>query len=233
MKPILFSTPMVEAILDSCKSMTRRVITDLPEGVYRTDTDNSLTWGAYYGRTTDEYHATCCKEIKPKYLPGDVLWVRETFCLGKVECGENPDGSDGWYIEPDEDGGIIPKQWAISHNIGVDDIKWKPSIFMPKEFARIFLRVKRVWAERVQDITQAGAIDEGALLYDGWETPEYQRACTAAYADGTKPPLGFSPRERFEHLWNKLNKARGFGWDKNPWVWVYEFERIERPEEMA
>lgn len=216
MKPILFSTPMIRAILTGRKSMTRRVITGLPEGVYRIDTDNNITWGAYFGIWSDDYanhlmHATCCKEIKPKYLPGDVLWVRETFCLGKVECGENPDGSDGWYIEPDDDGGIIPKQWAESHDIGMDDVKWKPSIFMPKAFARIFLRVTGVRAEQLHDITEEDAIREGVMgLMD-------------------KIVYGLTGKTRFARLWDHLNKKRGYGWSTNPWVWVYEFERIERP----
>ncbi|MPM52192.1 hypothetical protein SDC9_98948 [bioreactor metagenome] len=199
MKPILFSTPMVEAILGDRKSMTRRVITELPKPYGLADSMEDLIALA-----------------KPRYLPGDVLWVRETFCLGKVECGENPDGSDAWYIEPDDDGGIIPKQWAISHDIGMDDVKWRPSIFMPKEFARIFLRVIGVRAEQVCDITEDDARAEGIgfPLFSKYDLEDY------GYAGC------------FEMLWDHLNEKRGYGWDKNPWVWVYKFERIERPEEQ-
>lgn len=79
---------------------------------------------------------------------------------------------------------------------------------MPKEIARIFLRVTDVRVERVQDITEQDAEREGVKSYD---------------------PM-FSSKEEFAVLWDSLNAKRGYGWDKNPWVWVYTFERIEKPE---
>lgn len=228
MKPILFSTPMVEAILKGWKSMTRRVINPQPPesalrclGICTGSTDKSQIGSAIFG---DEFYAEAF--VKIPYHQGDILYVRETFCLGNTVFGENPDGSDAWYIEPSDDGGIIPKQWAISQNVGTDDVKWKPSIFMPKEFARIFLRVTDVRAERVQGIAVEDVISEGLPCDNDLNNPDPSthagiKAWNLEYAQ-------FLYRE----LWDKLNAARGYGWDKNPWVWVYTFERITREEAM-
>lgn len=211
MKPILFSTPMVQAILAGHKTMTRRVITNK---------DYQLWVSSGF---SDKFIKDPENKLieKAPIKSGDILWVRETY-------KENMDGYTGQRF-----GGVVYK--ADSNLAGLSDQynPWKPSIFMPKAVARIFLRVTEVRAERIQDITQQDAIDEGALLYDGWETKEYKEQCAVASASGTKPPLGFSPRERFEHLWNKLNAARGYGWDTNPWVWVYTFERLTREETQA
>jgi hypothetical protein len=96
---------------------------------------------------------------------------------------------------------------------------------MPRKWARLFVEITDIRAERTQDITQIDAIEEGMLEYEGWETKDYKKARSAAIAAGTKPPLGFSPRERFFHLWDKLNKKRGYGVEVNPWVIVYTFKR--------
>lgn len=202
MKPILFSTPMVQANEAGIKTETRRVITDLRKLYGLLDSMEDII-----------------ELAKPKYLAGDVLWVRETWM---------PETEDGIPT-----GAYIYK--AIDHPEPDGDrpLKWRPSIHMPREAARTFLRVRDVWAEQVQEITQEGALHEGIQLYDGWETPEYKRACAAAYAAGTKPPLGMSPRERYKHLWDKLNKERGYGWDKNPWVWVYKYTKISKEEAEA
>ena len=208
MKPILFSTPMVQAILEGQKTMTRRVIDKDISNRFDIEVDGKPF--AYIDQATGDSYKP---EQVASYQSGNVLYVRETFCLGNVVCGENPDGSGAWYIEPSDDGGIIPKQWAISQNVGIDDVKWKPSIFMPKAFSRIFLRVTEVRAERLQNITEEDARAEGVreMHYLGVDQ---------------------TARAAFHDLWNKLNAARGYGWDKNPWVWVYTFERITREEAM-
>jgi hypothetical protein len=220
---------MVRAILAGQKSMTRRVINPQPEatatsclGICTDSTDRKRIGCAAFGQVhlVDSY-------IRPKYLAGDILYVRETFCLGNVESGENPDGSDAPYIEPNDDGGIIPKQWAIDENVGVDGVKWKPSIFMPKEFARIHLRVTGVRAERLQDITVEDVMSEGLPCDNELNNPDPSthtgiRAWNLEYA-----------RFLFHELWDKLNKKRGYGLDTNPWVWVYTFERSTREEAQA
>ena len=94
-----------------------------------------------------------------------------------------------------------------------DIVKWRPSIFMPREAARIFLRVTDVRAERLQDITEADAECEGVIA-------RHDTACT-----------GTSARISFAELWDSINNKRGYGWDKNPWIWVISFERVNISED--
>ena len=185
MKPILFSAEMVRAIQDLRKTQTRRVVKapvlqDVrePNEVYWKNGKVVFNW---CGETVGGF------EVKPKYQPGDILWVRETWfeneeCLlykaSKYENTKEYHGRNGWV-----------------------QIKWRPSIFMPRAAARIFLKVKNVKVERLQDITDADILAEG-----------------------------FKCREDFIVFWNILNEKRGHGWNKNDWVYAYTFEKKERQE---
>ncbi len=206
MKPILFSTPMVQAILDGRKTMTRRICKPL-----------TLNYPvrAYPNETPEQWLARW--NHKPPYQPGDILWVRETwrdrwgmayanygtgnaYPIDDVREIEYKAGGNGFFMHgcnlcPDEPT-VKWGEWS----------KWRPSIFMPREAARIFLRVTEVRVERLQDISYDDCLQEGMHDY------------------GTDvDTLG-----AFQDLWQKLNAKRGYGWDKNPWVWVIGFERIER-----
>ncbi len=211
-KPILFSTEMVRAILDGRKTQTRRVIAGTPDNTYRMDTDDGKEWFAYYGVGGEGWLADLSIPVKPRYRTGDALWVRETWC-NINRPGIAPD----YYYLADarncED--YDPSEW-----------KWRPSIFMPKEACRLFLRVTGVHAERVQDITEEDAGSEGVSWTD-----------EACYNNGWHPTMsdpdsGGQPilQEGFHALWDSINAKRGYGWDKNPWVWVYTFERIDMPK---
>lgn len=216
MKPILFSTPMVLATCDDSKTNTRRVITGLPEGVYRIDSDDGKIWGAYYGRYQDNVHFTCCQDIKPKYLPGDILWVRETWM---------PETEQGIHT-----GGYIYKATDHPEPDGDEKLKWRPSIFMPKDAARIFLRITGVRPEILQDISELDARLEGISYWDDvgccCSNRKFMDYSTGEFS------IKEDPRKSFQTLWDSINAARGFGWDKNPWVWVYTFDRITRDEAM-
>lgn len=173
-KPILFSTPMVQAILDGRKTQTRRVIKPQPLDVVTYA--NQRVWYP--------------EVIKCPYGEiGDVLWVRETFIKDKES--------------------FLHK---ASHTLVEKFIKWKPSIFMPKEACRLFLQVKNIRVEQLQDITEEDAFAEGA---------KHGRF----YGLGQ---IGGSTREGFFELWETINKKGSV--NKNPWVWVIEFEKIEKPE---
>lgn len=125
---------------------------------------------------------------------GDYLWVREAF---REENGKV------FYRANNDNGG-----------------KWKPSIYMPRKYSRILLKIKNIRVERVQDISVKDAIAEGV------ENP------LAGYKLGEVPPPQdgvylADERTSFARLWNKINKTRGYDWDKNPFVWVIEFERVK------
>lgn len=196
-KPILFSTPMVNAILEGRKKMTRRVIKfsgDDPKlkclGSIIGDEKHNGKFGFGY---TDERILFI---IKPKYNVGDILWVRETFLK---------------YNDPDT--GIkflykaTPTILSESNNI-----KWMPSIFMPKEAARIFLEVTNVRVERLQEITEEDSIAEGAK-YMNDSISENGETYKGSYKNG------------FKHIWESINGASS--WDENPFVFVYAFKPVE------
>lgn len=219
-RPILFNTAMVRAILDGTKTQTRRIIKPQPTNPRW----NNIGWVGW-----DDGHRY---RMKPPCDPGDVLWVRETWCRGRIECGEEPDGRDALYISQCVgDDCFIPKEWAIRNDVGLDDVVWKPSIHMPKEAARIFLRVKDVRAERLQDITVLDAINEGCcgtICDHANASPTL--GCTDCYNTGWLE----RPDAEFALLWDTTVKKADlpvYGWDANPWVWVIEFERCEKPKE--
>ena len=206
MKPILFNTEMVRAILAGQKKVTRRVMKDVPCFLAQ-DIGGKLYVEDDFG---NEYPA----EDRCQYKAGDILYVRETFAkdVGRYMYKANYSDTEKFYMNGRE-----------------IKMKWTPSIHMPKEAARLFLKVTAVRVELLQDITNAGAIDEGMLGYEGWQSDEYKQAVAKAAADRSKPPLGFSPRERFAFLWETITKDPVvYGWDANPWVYVIEFERIEK-----
>ena len=192
-KPILFNTEMVRAILDGRKTQTRRPIDVDISNNLDIDKDGSI-YGYQCPETGDIYNLSeIINNIAP-YQPGDILYVRETFSIDK----------EGDYV------------YRTNYGTTEDDsfpptmFKWKPSIHMPKEAARIFLRVTDVRVERLQDITEEDARAEGVIA--------------EAHDDfsHTYP----SHKHAFHKLWNSINLTRGYGWCSNPWVWVIEFERV-------
>ena len=225
-KPILFNTEMVRAILDGRKTVTRRVIKPQPPS----DADIKFANGMEVA--LDE-KATLWNERPfryiPQYLPyriftgrADYLYVRETFfrddctpdCLGQEDENECPFNRIGNKCYG----------YKTQYNDGTGKIKWNPSIHMPKEAARIFLKVTGVRVERLQDITDEDCIAEGIepVRVSGStnyrEEREFQIAC------------GIATIEKYLELWNNTIKKSDldkYGWDANPFVWVYEFERVE------
>ena len=208
-KPILFNAEMARAILDGRKSCTRRFVKTRRKdacGFYVTrKTDGSFA-GIY---EYDENESMFDAPLKPPYQPGDILYVRETWGEGYAE---------GTYIYKADD-----KLAELPTFKKASKILYHPSIHMPKEAARIWLRVVGVQLERLQDITENGAKAEGAIDNRGFiHSPEneYNRIHTA--------------REHFAEIWNSTIKKSDidrYGWKANPWVWAIEFERCEKPEE--
>jgi hypothetical protein len=204
--PILFNTEMVRAILDGRKDATRRIV----KGFIPDD----AVWG--YTAFTPKGYISCRgtfadgygeKFFKLPCEPGDILYVRETW----------KKAPNGYYYYED---------WQ--RNDIADVTKWKPSIHMPKEAARIWLKVTDVRAERLQDIDEDGAVKEGIP----WSEC---RNCKAPFGCDACAGEGYDEIDAFAELWDSTIKKIDldfYGWNANPWVWVIEFERCEKPEEI-
>ena len=226
--PILFNTEMVRAILAGRKTVTRRVVKPpvpkpcelrkMQEGYHAgewhlycedpmLDNPNKSPWGA---------------QFLPPFQPWDILYVRETW---------STDISDMCYAQT----GICPYEscdtangqcfrdvyiYKASDDVPEYGIKWRPSIHMPKEAARIFLRVTDVRAEMLQPIKTDGCVDEGAVM-----KPHYTKRGDLC--------LHSRYKTEFSILWDSTIKKSDidrYGWEANPWVWAIRFERCEKPE---
>ena len=221
MKPILFNTEMVRAILEGRKTVTRRVVKPQPPNAHDIldfdEEDNSFDF--LCGMIADNCFIDFAYTAKAPYRPGDILYVRETFTkyqtVNYVKChdgrafSEVSDGqfaykADGYESIDDLKDDIRLLSDCSFEAVEVWDDKWHPSIHMPREAARIFLRVTDVRVERLQ------------------EMPPYDIAFE-----------GFRKQKDYIALWNSTIKPSDraiYGWDANPWVWVIEFERISREE---
>ena len=196
-KPILFSTEMVQAILAGRKTQTRRVIK-----IKSTPFSENFTeaeWKNHLNRAG-------AKLLYGGFKKGDILWVRETYGTTAI--------------------GNMYKASVCSPDVDKPLSGWKPSIFMPKEAARIFLKVTNVRVEKLQDISENDAIAEGVDMLG--ETKQYNWKYYKNY-NKSQDYTFMSPIDSFESLWQSIN-AKKHPWESNPWVWVYEFERIEKPE---
>lgn len=218
-KPILFNTEMVRAILDGRKSCTRRIVKGF--------IPNNAVWG--YTAFTPKGRISCRgtfadgygeKFFKPPYQPGDILYIRETW--ERFECW-NCDGDERGNCPKEPKKSVLDKTCGCYMYRATDEIsgdaKWHPSIHMPKEAARIWLEVTNVRVERLRDITGLSVQKEGIEV----EPNE----CAGKFDFVSELFL------LFQRLWDSTIKKSDldcYGWDANPWVWVIEFERCERPE---
>lgn len=217
-KPILFNTEIVRAILDGRKTCTRRILKGAIPFDEKAEYWNVLKKGEWSGPICVEYFM---KQGSP-YKPGDILYVRETWT---EECGKYYYRADydSDYLDPCETlSGGYPA--SCRNHPGCDGcmatstrIHWHPSIHMPKEAARIWLKVTDVRVERLQDITSEQIYREGAEA----EEPFVLNGEEKRYA--------------FSVLWNSTIKKSDldrYGWEANPYVFVIEFVKIDKPEEI-
>lgn len=226
MKPIIFSTEMVRAILDGRKTQTRRVMKPQPkfEGNdvwnYKGEffvTDESMQSHLFhdvYGNNGSPYGSAYPNG-------GDKLWVRETWGAYRFEAVDGSLEYPNVLYKADSTtklfiGGLVWKYYQE------DKFRWRPSIHMPKAFSRITLEIKDVRVERVQDIKPKDCSKEGMSGFSGMVL-----ANTAMLITGTNSlaeAQNVALHDEFVHLWDSINLKRGYGWDTNPWVWVVEFE---------
>lgn len=244
-KPILFSGPMVRAILDGRKTMTRRIIKPQPtfDGhLWWLGDKNFISDEAMQDHLFHEVYGTKGTPYGSRYQDyGDRIWVRETWGLFDTEPKDGPDGAHVFYKATDGDRHELRYQ------------RWRPSIHMPRWASRITLEITDVRVERLQEITEEDARAEGVE-----PTRPLYGDCGGYVHEGHK--------ESFRKLWDELNGKRGqcktckghgvvpswsgsvsggslaqdakdcpdckgsetgFGWDQNPFVWVIEFKRLQ------
>lgn len=213
--PILFNTEMVRALLSGRKTQTRRVID--PQPAILTD-GNHFNWKDNIYLTKSDLLYLC-----PLGLLGDKLWVRETWL-------QTPDFAYAYKASHSDPETEEIRQDYLS--VGAKWARWKPSIHMPKEAARLWLKITNVRVERLQDISEQDAIAEGIkYVIDDvfYHKPErmYKNyiADASGYGDPEHDfPSTYNPIYSFETLWDSIYKS----WDVNPWVWVIDFEKEVR-----
>lgn len=218
--PILFNTEMDRAILDGRKTCTRRICKDANEYTvpdmefYNAD---KRTYAVHNFADNKHTEQLSIAERTCPICPGDILYVRETWCALPVNEAGHMRGHSIYYYKADGD--LRPEGWRG---------KWKPSIHMPKEAARIWLKVTDVRVERLQEITEDGAKAEGINKEwaMSWWAPTYYDPDSGGYPE-------YRDTFAFE-VWNEIIKKSDlerYGWYANPWVWVIEFGLCDKPSE--
>ncbi|MEY8324509.1 hypothetical protein AALB47_11435 [Lachnospiraceae bacterium 54-11] len=184
--PILFNTDMVQAVLDGRKTVTRRIVKGNIVGILNSP---------YHEEHPEVPDKVLIKKLcKASYQPGDILYIRETW-------RKHSPGFNNLFI------------YKADYEEKSMYVKWCPSIHMPKEAARIWLKVTDVRVERLQNMNKMDAVKEGI-----------DTRCCVNLAHALI---------KFKKLWDSTIKKSDlalYGWDANPWVWVIEFERCEKPE---
>lgn len=238
MKPILFNTEMVRAILEGRKTVTRRAVKPQPTGDGSKPEELKTRPGCWNAWGDDNVY-------RQPYAPGDILWVRETWA--KI-----------WYV--DQNGCTYYDQpmyyYAADGTPDItlvdedgfekDDqrIRWHPSIHMPREAARIFLQVKDVQVERLLTPFFSDGAAVLTLRQEGMTLPRECVECIGNYgtpacidtSDDSECGILDEIRGYFSDLWDRTMKPADlplYGWEANPWVWVIEFERISKEEALG
>ena len=219
--PILFNTDMVQAILDGKKMATRRICKDgndfnVPDMTFY-DADKR-TYAVHNYADKAHTDKLSIAERTCQICPGDILYVRETYCPNCFDFVTQYGNKHGYKADYDR---------AILLSNVPKPKKWVPSIHMPKQAARIWLKVMDVRVERLQDIKPEDLRKEGMHLAI---TPN---ECKSQFNKLGAIYLYEEARENFSKLWDSTLKKSDldrYGWDVSPWVWVIEFERCEKPE---
>ena len=238
MKPITCTTESVRGILDERKNQTRRVITNWPPkikvlrtirgirteyggkgligkpGIYQSYSNKHGALsinidGSWLGVKPKEF-----EWISPYGVPGDKLWVKETWNAKSIDRT--------WWGDM---AGTCSEKMAFNWNLWYKAEseaceKWRSSRFMPKAFSRITLEIKDIRVERVQDITEKDAGAEGVNELDACDHKRQSCQDIGCYGTGYKGA--------FSYLWDSINLKRGYGWDTNPWVFVIEFRHLKQ-----
>ncbi len=207
--PILMDAISVRGILDGTKTQTRRPVKPKPPPGHHWDEKAHLFVRPDSRLGIMRHH--------PFAPPGGILWVRETFAI--LNDDELDLGNRGDYLEYRADSGNpYPGDWPAEEARGNPDApKWRPSIHMPRWACRIELTVKRVWVERVQEVSEKDAQAEGVslrLIDTGASAPWGEFYSASVYVPS------------FADRWSSIYAVGGLGWNANPWIWACEFKRV-------
>jgi hypothetical protein len=233
-RPILFSGPMVRAILEGRKTQTRRVMMPQPNVAPHVCTARDLaSWRKrqsdpivacwFVGEQPEGANLDWLMKRSPYGVVGDRLWVRETW-----SCPRQIGGS---FVREKR----MYKADELSPWLDYSSVVWKPSIHMPRQFSRITLEITAVRVERLQSISDDDAHTEGMEhLFESerWHRPDCKPWHEVRNDAGVCiEPAGctcgnYSDAQSFRFLWDSINAKRGYGWDVNPWVWVLSFQRV-------
>ena len=244
-RPILFSGPMVRAILNGRKTQTRRVAKPQPE-------TNPSVAKIFFGK--HPFSPSCFRGTPASGLVGGserMAWVAEDWCgnaigveeEGWLKCTYGQPGDRLWVresfrIRGGDEYAYQKHQGSVVYREGcelIDDGPWNPSIHMPRWASRITLEIEAVRVERVQDISENDAKLEGIESvhcenFGAWKNYTFETSRPkhgVSISDERHRIVGYqSATKSFRSLWDSINAKRGFGWDTNPWVWVIQFKRI-------
>lgn len=249
-RPILMSAPMVLAALADLKTETRRVIKPQPsekwvdggyapiEGVGRFFNRTAVTNRLPARPEPDgliDYSAPVpeCLTIECPYgKVGDRLWVKETFAFTVDDASfigytppEHASMADAFRSvgikRAEEEGWILYRADNEHPDVDGDELRWSPSLFMPRWASRLTLEITSVKVQRIQEISEGNARAEGIEVRMAGSFPMYRDY------SGSDEVFGHLPIRSFASLWDSINEKRGFGWDSNPHVWVIGFKRVE------
>jgi hypothetical protein len=215
-RPILFSAPMVRALLDGSKTQTRRVVSKNDAALLEflaedTDQLGQKIEAGVIRVWCDDYPEEGSDLLKNRYgTVGDQLWVRETWYCDDFRVQRGP------YLKPDDldvtiqDGTLVYAADGLTPYEAEQPV-WKPSIHMPRWVSRITLEITSVRVERLQDISEADAAAEG------WTRQSERSNDPEVHQDAA--------RDWYSDLWEQINGAGS--WALNPWVWVIEFKKVK------
>lgn len=220
--PMIFNREMVCALLEGRKTVTRRPLKIKPEwhfekiGKITSSHPKKGSWGAFVrkGAGTDFPETDL---IKAPCWIGDLIWVRETFCMGRIfDHDSGHPASDYLYVEQCKDDKNYPiyKQQCLSDGVELEEVRWTPSIHMPRRASRLTLKVTDVRIERVKEITDDQAEKEGMMTTEASQKKAIE--CGLSWFE--------RPAVQFKNLWQRIYED----WESNPYVWVIEFEVVNQ-----
>lgn len=206
MKGICFIEPLHGKTVKKIKVQTRRLVVSRT-GFFQVCSKNGVVTNIWQ-TDANEWTGENLIPVKSRYKVGDVLYLKEPYCIGVNGCDTLP--SLIYYKYNEKDMSFLTRTGLIN------DIKWKNKLFMPEWCARHFIKITSVHAERLQNISNEDCIREG-IVFDG-----------ALYINGFDKIQYLEPRAAYKALINSINGKNT--WDNNPWVWVYDYELVDRKE---